>query len=103
MRNEKGHLKHTHTHTHTRSTCAHTCTGALSHTNDDHYSLELKGRGELDSVIPFTKICLPHVVIPEHLKTHIRTVNRNVDNSFAGGTTSLRHLNETTSAETLFR
>ena len=71
MKNEKGHL-----HTHAQ--------GGLCHTNDDHYSLEPKGRGELDSMIPFTKICPPHVVIPEHLKhapATEETVNRNADNN----------------------
>lgn len=56
MKNEKGHFytqKHKRTHMHR----------GLCHTNDHHYSLQLKGRGELDSVVPFTKICPSHVVI----------------------------------------
>lgn len=73
-KNEKGHPPHP------KASCAHTYSGALSHTNDDHYSLELKGAGEVDCVIPFTKICPPHVAKPEHLKpclNYIRTVNGN--------------------------
>lgn len=54
-KDEKGHPPHPKAR-------AHTYTGALSHTNDDHYSLELKGAGELDSMRPFTTICTPHVV-----------------------------------------
>jgi len=33
---------------HTKQTSAHTCTEVFCHTNDGHYSLALKGRGELD-------------------------------------------------------
>lgn len=40
-----------------------TFTGALCHTNDDHYSLGLKGRA-VDRVTPFTKTCPPHVMKP---------------------------------------
>lgn len=45
--------------------------GALNHTNDDHYSLELKGAVEVDSVIPFTRICPLRVVKPGALEMEV--------------------------------
>lgn len=60
--NEKGHPPHPKARAHPQTL------GALNHTNDDHYSLELKGAVEVVSVIPFTRICPPRMAKPRALK-----------------------------------
>lgn len=90
-----------------KDSCMHAevCTLAGSHTNDNHYSLGMKGAGEPDGVTPFTRFCPPkHTVNWEHLKTGLELhewLKMDIMNLMEKATT-FHHLNGTFTAQNRF-